>query len=129
TFSGGVWTLDIIYILLVFLVYIIAALVHGEPGVLVHLPIYLLFVPTMNLILPIFCIMNLHDQAWGTRDAAPSEGPVMKENLDLWRLGWAEIVKLFCRVRPLYSSAPLARSLANAAAREHRAHTSRPLAG
>ncbi len=79
TLVTGVWTFDVIYVCSFLVIFIISSIVHGEPGMLAHIPIYLLLVPTMSVLLMIYCLMNMHDQGWGTRDAAPTAGPIIKE--------------------------------------------------
>lgn len=93
------WTPDILYVILHLAIYIIGAIIHGETSMLLHLPIYLLFTPTFALILPIFCVMNLHDMSWGTRDAASKDAVVVKEDLGFFKFGWRNLRDLCCRVR------------------------------
>ncbi len=35
----------------------------------------------MSVLLMIYCLMNMHDQGWGTRDAAGTSGPIIKEGM------------------------------------------------
>lgn len=93
------WTPDIIYVLMVFAIYFAAAIVHGESALLLHLPVYLLLTPTMSLLLPIFCVMNMHDMSWGTRDSAAKDSVVVKEDLGFFKFGWHNLKDLLCRVR------------------------------
>lgn len=92
------WTPDIIYVIMVFAIYGIAAVIHGEASMLLHMPIYLLLTPTMSLLLPIFCVMNLHDMSWGTRDSAGKDSVVVKEDMGFFKLGWRNLKELICRV-------------------------------
>jgi len=61
---------DAIYLISLIATFVICATLHGEFLLLVHGITYLFLLPTMYLILIMFAIANLHDQAWGTRDSS-----------------------------------------------------------
>eukprot|EP01114_Cavostelium_apophysatum_P016560 TRINITY_DN473_c0_g1_i1.p1 TRINITY_DN473_c0_g1~~TRINITY_DN473_c0_g1_i1.p1 ORF type:complete len:1365 (+),score=470.87 TRINITY_DN473_c0_g1_i1:137-4231(+) len=61
---------DAIYFYSLVGTFVVCAFLHGEFLLLVHGLTYLFLLPTMYLILIMFAIANLHDQAWGTRDSS-----------------------------------------------------------
>jgi len=50
--------------------FVVTSTLHGEFFLLIYGLVYLFFLPTMYLILIMFAMGNMHDQAWGTRDGA-----------------------------------------------------------
>jgi len=48
--------------------FVVTSTLHGEFWLLIYGGVYLFFLPTMYLILIMFAMGNMHDQAWGTRD-------------------------------------------------------------
>jgi len=48
--------------------FVVTSTLHGEFWLLTYGGVYLFFLPTMYLILIMFAMGNMHDQAWGTRD-------------------------------------------------------------
>lgn len=59
---------DAIYLFALIGIFFIVAFLHGEFKLLIYGIVYLFFLPTMYLILIMYAMANMHDQAWGTRD-------------------------------------------------------------
>ncbi|XP_012941035.1 uncharacterized protein LOC101864407 [Aplysia californica] len=54
-----------------------AALHPGEAWNVLYWPVYILYVPTVAVLLPIYAISSIGDTRWGTRDAAAGENDVL----------------------------------------------------
>ena len=54
--------------------FLLVGLLHpSEASYLLHGVVYYLTIPCMYMLLPIFCVFNLDDVSWGTRDSAKKE--------------------------------------------------------
>lgn len=66
-------TVEILFFLFMAFIFIFSGVLHGELGILIWGILYVLLLPTVYLLLPIFVIANMHDHSWGTRETAATD--------------------------------------------------------